>query len=111
MDRTFENCVSLEEVDLGNLNLKNLEKLDRTFGNCKSLTGLNLKAVRNSEKLYSISGTFSDCEDLKHLELSDIPQRNLMECKGFLQNTQVYQINLETWETSNSLELHKLISI
>ena len=73
MDRTFENCVSLKEVDLGNLNLKNLEKLDRTFGNCKSLTDLNLEAIRNSEKLYSISGTFSDCKDLKHLELSDIP--------------------------------------
>lgn len=94
MDRTFENCASLKEVDLGNLNLKNLEKFDRTFGNCKSLTDLNLEAVKSSEKLYSISGTFSDCEDLKHLELSDIPQRNLIECKGFLQNTQVYQINL-----------------
>lgn len=105
MDGTFENCANLKEVDLGNLNLKNLEKLDRTFRNCWSLTDVNLEAVRNSEKLYSISATFSDCMDLKHLELSDIPQRNLINCKGFLQNTQVFQINLETWETSNSLEM------
>ena len=81
----FQNCSSIEEIDLSNWDIADQANLCGMFYNCK-----NLKKVKFPEKTFSPQGSIAEmfelCENLETIDLRSIkkPKYNYFNLEGIL---------------------------
>ena len=69
MSQLFKECVKLSEVDLSNVDTKNVKNMSEMFYNCNSLTSINLSNI-NTKKVVDMSYLFHGCIFLNSLNLN-----------------------------------------
>lgn len=69
MQCMFQDCESLEALDLSTFNTENVTNMYAMFNSCKSLKTLNLSSF-NTSKVTLMGFMFQDCESLTALDLS-----------------------------------------
>ena len=68
----FEDCVSLESIDLSALNLSMLEDMYSMFSGCSSLNALNFGNNIDTSNVSDMSHMFFGCTSLEEIDLSDL---------------------------------------
>ncbi len=77
----FENCLSLESIDLGNLNTSYAEYLSAMFKGCSKLTSIDLSGFVTSG-VYDMSSMFEDCRSLTSIDVSSFDTGSLESCSN-----------------------------
>ena len=100
MDSLFSGCELLSELDISNLDLRNVKSMGRMFSGCKSLKELDLNKWDVS-KVWDMEGMFKGCELLGRLNISkwDVSKvENMSEmfsgCKS------LKELDLNKWDVS-----------
>ena len=69
MGSLFKGCSSLKEIDLSHLKTGEVTSMSNLFSGCSSLVKVNLSGW-NTAKVTAMNGMFADCSSLKELDLS-----------------------------------------
>ena len=97
----FENCEELKELDISSLNTQNVQSMNGMFMNCKKLEkveGLNLNSTMNSR----ISSMFSGCTSLKYTAFSNLNTENVTHMDYMFMNcNSLKDLNLKNFNTKN----------
>ena len=102
---TFENCISLESIDLSVFNgIENLMNVNNMFANCTSLKQIEFPTIKASG-LKSTSNMFFGCSKLEYIDIGNfLTSSNLKNldnmfynCSSliFLNISQLYTGNLQ----------------
>ena len=67
----FSNCLSLKTIDISEMNFKNVVLMDYTFRNCTSLTNINLTNFK-TDSAQVMKGLFFGCSSLKSIEIRNL---------------------------------------
>lgn len=78
MQCMFQNCESLEALDLSTFNTENVTSMYGMFQFCKSLKSLNLSSF-NTSKVKQMGYMFQNCESLTALDLSRFNTENVKD--------------------------------
>lgn len=78
MQRMFQDCESLEALDLSTFNTENVTSMYGMFDSCKSLKSLNLSSF-NTSKVKQMGYMFKNCESLTALDLSRFNTENVKD--------------------------------
>lgn len=78
MQCMFQNCESLEALDLSTFNTENVTSMYGMFDSCKSLKSLNLSSF-NTSKVKQMGYMFKNCESLTALDLSRFNTENVKD--------------------------------
>lgn len=78
MQGMFQNCESLEALDLSTFNTENVTNMFGMFESCKSLKSLNLSSF-NTSKVKQMGYMFKNCESLTALDLSSFNTENISD--------------------------------
>lgn len=78
MQYMFQDCESLEALDLSTFNTENVTSMYAMFNSCKSLKSLNLSSF-NTSKVTLMGYMFSYCESLTALDLSSFNTENISD--------------------------------
>lgn len=78
MQCMFQNCESLEALDLSTFNTENVTNMYGMFVSCKSLKSLNLSSF-NTSKVKQMGYMFNNCESLTALDLSRFNTENVKD--------------------------------
>ena len=78
MQCMFQNCESLEALDLSTFNTENVTNMFGMFDSCKSLKSLNLSSF-NTSKVKQMGYMFKNCESLTALDLSSFNTENISD--------------------------------
>lgn len=78
MQGMFQNCESLEALDLSTFNTENVTNMFGMFDSCKSLKSLNLSSF-NTSKVKQMGYMFNNCESLTALDLSSFNTENISD--------------------------------
>lgn len=78
MQCMFQNCESLEALDLSTFNTENVTSMYGMFESCKSLKSLNLSSF-NTSKVTLMVHMFNNCESLTALDLSRFNTENVKD--------------------------------
>ena len=76
MSQLFKECLKLTEVDLTNLETKNVNNISEMFYNCNSLTSIKLNNIK-TEKIIDMSYLFHGCIYLNSLNLNNFDTSNV----------------------------------
>lgn len=76
MQCMFQDCESLEALDLSTFNTENVTNMYGMFESCKSLKSLNLSSF-NTSKVKQMEYMFNNCESLTALDLSRFNTENV----------------------------------
>lgn len=74
----FQDCESLEALDLSTFNTENVTNMYGMFESCKSLKSLNLSSF-NTSKVKQMEYMFNNCESLTALDLSRFNTENVKD--------------------------------
>lgn len=78
MQCMFQDCESLEALDLSTFNTENVTNMYGMFESCKSLKSLNLSSF-NTSKVKQMEYMFNNCESLTALDLSRFNTENVKD--------------------------------
>ena len=78
MQCMFQNCESLEALDLSTFNTENVTSMYGMFQSCTSLKSLNLSSF-NTSKVKQMGYMFKNCESLTALDLSCFNTENVKD--------------------------------
>lgn len=78
MQCMFQNCESLEALDLSTFNTENVTNMYGMFESCKSLKSFNLSSF-NTSKVKQMGYMFKKCESLTALDLSRFNTENVKD--------------------------------
>lgn len=73
----FENCHSLESLDLSGFNTEKVTSMESMFLNCRSLESLDLCSFI-TEKVTNMSSMFGGCSSLRKVDLSNLNTKNVV---------------------------------
>ena len=76
MNRMFYNCENLKNIDLSNINTKNVDIMNNMFYQCLDLDSVDLSKVECS-KVNDISSIFENCISLKNIDISNFNKTNI----------------------------------
>ena len=76
MNRMFYNCENLKNIDLSNINTKNVDIMNNMFYQCLDLDSVDLSTVECS-KVNDISSIFENCISLKNIDISNFNKTNI----------------------------------
>lgn len=98
----FYNFRGLKSLDLTNLNISNLTKLDSAFNYCTSLKELNVKDLYGPN-IKSLSNTFAYCSSLQSIDLSGLDTSRCEAFGDMLSNTAVTNLDLRNFTSESAI--------
>lgn len=100
MSSMFENCYSIEKLNLVSFNTSKVTDMTNMFNGCSSLQILNLSSF-DTGIVASMSGMFNGCGSLTSLDLSSFYTPNVTNMSGMFYNcTSLEELNLSNFDTS-----------
>ena len=113
----FNECFSLQNLNLFNFNTKNVTNMASMFGQCCSLTNLNLINF-NTQKVTNMCYKFNSCSSLSNINLSNFNTQNVNNmCYMFCLCNSLANIDLSSFNIQNVIDMRymfygcKLLSI
>ena len=76
MNRMFYNCQSLKNIDLSNINTKNVDMMNYMFYQCIELDSIDLSEVEG-ENVNDISNMFENCVSVNNIDISNFTNSNI----------------------------------
>lgn len=105
MGAMFQDLTSLEYLDISTFNVKNVYRLFYTFTGCKSLKSINFPSFKQN-KISNLQHAFADCQSLETLDLSGWNIQNVTNLSHLFANCyKLSSINLSGWDTSNVTDM------
>ena len=104
MNNLFDNCISLEELDLSNFDTGDTEYMSYMFNNCTSLTSLNVKGF-NTRKVKEMERMFYACSSLEYLDLSTFDTSNCQKIDSILDETGNLTLKIDKDKCSNVIKI------
>ena len=83
MSHMFSDCSSLESIDLSSFNTTNVKNMSSMFDGCSSLESITLSSF-NTTNVKNMSYMFSECSSLESIDLSSFNTTNVKNMKGML---------------------------
>ena len=71
MERMFQNCTSLESIDLSSFTINSYGYMNYMFSNCNNLKSILLPKTNQVFKYFYMNNMFSFCEKLESIDLSN----------------------------------------
>jgi surface protein len=100
MSSMFENCYSIEKLNLVSFNTSKVTDMTNMFNGCSSLQILNLSSF-DTGIVANMSGMFNGCGSLTSLDLSSFYTPNVTSMSGMFYNcTSLEELNLSNFDTS-----------
>ena len=100
LDRMFEGCSSLEQLDYTRFDI-NAEEIRSFFSGCSSLKSINVDNVVKSQTR-NIQGFFSGCSSLERLDLSGWKTSSVIYMSGLFSDcSKLEDLDLSFFETYN----------
>ena len=100
MSSMFENCYSIEKLNLVSFNTSKVTDMTNMFNGCSSLQILNLSSF-DTGIVANMSGMFNGCGSLTSLDLSSFYTPNVTNMSGMFYNcTSLEELNLSNFDTS-----------
>ena len=98
--RMFENCQSLEEVDLTGLDLSAVKGISTMFYNCKKLTAVDMSMIDVSS-VCSVNNLFDCCFSLASVKLPDFSNSQLTSINAMFEHCRALKsIDLSSMNTT-----------
>ncbi|MDE5572014.1 MAG: DUF285 domain-containing protein, partial [Prevotella sp.] len=108
MSYMFDDCWSLDNLDLSNFNTANVTNMEVMFGSCESLATLNLSNF-NTEKVTAMNGMFIDCRSLTSLDLSSFNTENVTDMNGMFSDCySLTSLDLSSFSTANVTDMRQM---
>ena len=105
MENMFSNCSSLTNLDLSNFDTSNVTNMKNMFFNCSSLTTINLSSL-DTRNLTNMSNMFFGCSTLTAVNLNNINTNNVTEMSCmFYGCSSLTNINLSNFNTNNVTDM------
>ncbi len=107
-DLMFNNCQSLENIDLSLNNMSNGKTFNKMFANCTSLASITLNEsiindVQNTKEM------FANCQSLSQINLNHFRTPNLTTTESMFSNcSSLTSIDLENFNTQNVTNAAKM---
>lgn len=96
MSCMFQNCTSLENLDITSLNTANVTDMSAMFSGCSSLTALEA-TILNTANVTDMSSMFSGCSSLTFLDVAGLNTANVTNMNNMFCDCQA----LENLDVSN----------
>ena len=101
MDKMFEYCSNLINLDLSSFDTSNVTNMDCMFRSCSSLTSLDVTNFDTS-KVTNMAQMFFSCQSLINLDVTNFKTWNVTNMYGmFTSCYNVKSLNLKKFDTSN----------
>ena len=81
MNSMFSGCQSLTSLDLSSFDTKNVTNMERMFYNCQSLTSLDLSSF-DTKSVTNMELMFCNCQSLTSLDLSSFDTKSVTSMEG-----------------------------
>lgn len=102
MQATFNDCQSLETIDMSKLDFSKMIHWTQTFGNCKKLTTLKLPKAEIT-KVNWPQAMFYYCESLTKIDLTNITCKvGTWGYQHFAYCTKLETLDMSTWDFSEA---------
>ena len=99
MSNLFEDCSSLESIDLSHFNTGKVTNMSGMFWVCNSLTALNLSAF-NTSAVTDMNYMFANCYGLTTLDLSGFNTEKVTNMSGMFERTGLTALDLSSFNTA-----------
>ena len=102
----FEDCTSLQTLDLRSWDTSISDNMSRTFLNCQSLESVDVSSF-DTRNVKSMEYMFSDCNNLSSIDLSNFETPNLKDMSNMFANhyirmeSKLESLDLSNFDTSN----------
>ena len=98
----FQNCKSLESLDLSSFNLSGITNGGMvSFGNCSNLKSVIFGKNIDTSKITNMGSMFSRCTSLETLDLSMFDTSNVTNMRNMFDGCKnLKSVNLSGWDTS-----------
>ncbi len=100
MNHMFENCSSLESLDLSGFDTSQVTGMISTFSGCESLISIDLTGVVTAN-VKNMSGLFNGCQNLQQLDLSGFNTSQVTSMNHMFENcSSLERLDLSNFDTS-----------
>lgn len=90
-----------ENIDLSNMDTKNVTNLSYLFGNCRELKSVNVSKL-NTENVINMSYMFLNCKSIKNLDVSSFNTQNVYNMLNIFAGMESLEsIDVSNFNTSN----------
>ena len=98
----FQNCSSLQVIDLSNFNTNNVVDMSNLFWGCTSLNSITWGSNFNTSKVTNFQGMFGKCNSLPNIDLSGFNTNQAINMNAmFLECQNIITLDLTSFNTSN----------
>ena len=105
MYMVFENCESLEELDLSAWDTSHVTNISYMFGFCYKMKKLNVSTFDTSN-VTSMQAMFENMYELEELDVSDFDTSKATNFYGmFYENYKITKLDLSNWDFSNVTDI------
>ena len=106
----FQNCKSLQEINLDRFDTSNVTIMDYMFDGCRSLKELDLDGFDTS-KVITIRFMFSSCLNITELDLTSFNTQKVNVINHLIYNCQnLSRINLSSFDTKEVKYMHQMFA-
>ena len=99
LNNIFQDCNSLKEADLSQLNTSYITKMEYSFDRCSSLKKINFGNFDTS-LVTSMKNMFSYCSSLTEININNTDTKNLEDISGmFLGCSRLKEINIQNFNS------------
>ena len=106
----FESCTSLKSLNLSSFNTSKVKQMGYMFNNCESLTALNLSSF-NTENISNYEYMFHYCKSLTTLDLSSFNSKEILNTSlMFTGCIALKTIDLSSFDTSKTTDMPSMFS-
>ena len=110
MSSMFDDCSSLQKIDLSTFNTENVENMQGMFIECESLTSIDLSNF-NTSKVKNMSMMFAGCVNLNNPNLKSFNTENVTEMWSMFENCEkLTEIDVSNFNTSNVLDMRYMFA-
>ena len=106
--KLFENCYSLKSVNI-DFTFKSVKILESMFKNCYSLTSVDLSNFK-SNKLESLNSAFENCISLTSLNLSNFITDKVIDMDNVFNNCNSLTTLIVPFNTENTIRMRNMFS-
>jgi len=106
--RIFENCSSLNSLNISDLKFSSLTDMASMFDGCLSLSSLNISNW-DTGNVIQMSSMFQNCSSLITLDISNWDTGNVIQMSSMFQNcSSLITLDISNWDTGNVIQMSSM---
>ena len=106
----FESCTSLKSLNLSSFNTSKVKQMEYMFNNCESLTALDLSRF-NTENVKNYEYMFHSCKSLTTLDLSSFNSKEILNTSIMFSGCFALKtLDISSFDTSKTTDMPSMFS-